>query len=102
LWGFIRHYSLVWLAASLHSFIAFCVSGIVWTENIISFKKQWPKQESLIPGQKNAVNTPLINPEKVYLPSLHILLGLTKNFDQNSAEFMCLNNKFPRTSDDKI
>jgi hypothetical protein len=27
-------------------------------------QKQWPKRESLIPGQKN-VNTPLINPEEV-------------------------------------
>jgi hypothetical protein len=31
-------------------------------------QKQWPKLESLILGQKNAVNTPLINPEKfIYL-----------------------------------
>jgi hypothetical protein len=29
---------------------------------------------------KNAVNTPIINPEKVYLPPMHITLGLTKNF----------------------
>jgi hypothetical protein len=27
-------------------------------------QKQWPKRESLIPGQKN-VTTPLINPEEV-------------------------------------
>jgi hypothetical protein len=41
-------------------------------------KNQWPKRESLIPTQKNVVNTPLINPEKVYLPALHIKLGLIK------------------------
>ena len=39
---------------------------------------QWPKQESFIPGQKNVVNTPLINSEKGYLPSLHIKPGLIK------------------------
>jgi len=65
-------------------------------------QKQWPKLESLILGQKNAVNTPLINPEQVYLPPVHVTLGLRKNFDQNSAGFMYLKNKFPRTSDDKI
>jgi hypothetical protein len=47
------------------------VSGIVRTENIITCKEQWPKQELLIPGQKNAVNTPLINPENVYLSQMH-------------------------------
>jgi len=35
--------------------------------------------QSLIPGQKNVINTPLINPEKAYLPPLQIKLGLIKN-----------------------
>jgi hypothetical protein len=35
--------------------------------------------QPLIPGQKNVVNTPLMNPEKAYLPSLQIKLGLIKN-----------------------
>jgi hypothetical protein len=65
-------------------------------------QKQGPKRESLIPGQKNAANTPLMNPEKIYLPSVHIILGFTKHFDQNSAGFMYLKNKFSWISDDKI
>jgi hypothetical protein len=60
----------------------------------------------LTAGQKNVVNTPLINHEKVYLPPLHIKLGLIKNFvkemDQNSAGCMCLKSKCPKISDDKI
>jgi len=59
-------------------------------------KKQWPKRVTLIPGQKNAVNTPIINNEKVYLPPLHITIGLTKNFDQNIAGFIYLENKDKR------
>jgi len=54
-------------------------------------QKQWPKREPFIPGQKNVTNTPLINPEKVYLPLLHIRLGIKKfrqGVDQNSAGFM--------------
>jgi TRAP-type uncharacterized transport system substrate-binding protein len=60
----------------------------------------------LIPGEKNAVNNPLIKPEKVYLSPLHIKLGLIKNFVkamyQNRDGFMYLKNKFPRISDTKI
>ena len=53
-------------------------------------QKRWSKQESLILGQKNLVNTPLINLEKF------IYLRCTSNFDskkffktvgQNSAVF---------------
>jgi len=60
----------------------------------------------LIPGQKNAVNNPLIKPEKVYLLPMHIKLGLIKNcvkaMYQNTAGFMYLKKKFPRISDTKI
>jgi hypothetical protein len=57
----------------------------------------------LIPGQKSVINTPLINSEKVYLPPLHIKLGLIKDFvkviGQNSAGFMYLKNHLPRIID---
>ena len=60
----------------------------------------------VIPGQKNVVHTPFMNPEKVYLPLLHIKHGLIKKFikgmDQNSAGFMYLKYKFPRISDCKM
>jgi hypothetical protein len=52
------------------------------------------------------LNNPLVNPEKVFLPPLHIKLGLMKNFvkamDKNGAEFMYLKHKFLRLSDAKI
>jgi len=45
----------------------------------------------IIPRHKNGVNNPLIKPEKVYLPPLHIKLGLIKNLVkamyQNKAGF---------------
>ena len=40
--------------------------------------KLWPKRTSLMPGEKNFVNPLLVLPEKIYLPTLHIKLGLTK------------------------
>jgi len=39
-------------------------------------KKHWPKREKFIPGMKYVANNPLINHEKMYLPLLHIKLGL--------------------------
>jgi hypothetical protein len=50
------------------------------------------KLDSLIAGQKRTVHTAIINPKKVYLPPLHIRLGLMKIFvkamDRNRAGFM--------------
>jgi hypothetical protein len=42
--------------------------------------KLWPKQTSLTAGEKNIVSPPLVLPEKICLPPLHIKLGLMKNF----------------------
>lgn len=69
-------------------------------------KKEWPKRETLLPGQKNIVNVPLVNKEMILLPPLHIKLGLFKNFvkamDKDGAGFRYLKEKFPRVSDAKI
>ena len=68
-------------------------------------KKVWPKR-SLTPGEKNVVNPPLVVPEKIYLPPLHIKLGLMKNFvkgmDRTGEGFTYLKNKFPKVSEAKI
>ena len=42
--------------------------------------KLWPKGTSLTSGGGDVVNPPLVLPEKIYLPPLHIKLGLMKNF----------------------
>jgi len=42
--------------------------------------KLWPKRTSLTPGDKYVVNPPPVLPEIIYLPPLHIKLGLMKNF----------------------
>jgi len=65
-----------------------------------------PKRTSLMPGEKNVVNPPLVPSEKIYLPLLHIKLGLMKNFvkgrDKTGRGFEYLRNKFPNVSDAKI
>ena len=59
-----------------------------------------------MPGEKNVVNPPLVLPEKIYLPPLHIKLGLMKNFvkgmDKTGRGFECVRNKFPNVSNTEI
>jgi len=58
-----------------------------------------------MPGEKNVINPPLVLPEKIYLPLLHIKLGFMKNFvkgkDKTSSGFKYVRNKFPNVSDAK-
>jgi len=42
--------------------------------------KLWIKRTSLMPGEKNVISPPLFLPEKIYLPPLHMKLGLMKTF----------------------
>ena len=69
-------------------------------------QKDWPKRISFIPGQKNVIHPPLVDQDKIYLPPLHIKLGLIKNFvkalDRNGPGLAYLKSKFPGISDAKI
>ena len=65
--------------------------------------KEWPKRNSYAPGVKYIQHIPLVNPDKVLMPPLHIKLGLMKNFvkamaKQNSNGFKFLCKKFSKLS----
>ena len=51
----------------------------------------------------NVENQPLVEPNKILLPSVHLKLGLMKNFakamNQEEATFTYLWEKFPRLSE---
>ena len=68
--------------------------------------KEWPKHESLMPGQKNVVHLSQVNSDMIILPSLRIKLGLFKKFfkalGKNVVGFHYLKEKCPRLSDYKI
>ena len=68
--------------------------------------KLWPKRSSLTSGEKNVVNPHLVLLEKIFLPPLHIKLGLMKNLvkgtDKTRRGFEYLRNKFRNVSDAKI
>jgi hypothetical protein len=54
----------------------------------------------------NVENQPLVDPIKILLPTMHLNLGLMKNFlkakNQEEATFNYLREKFPRLSEAKF
>jgi len=56
--------------------------------------------------EKNVVNSPLVLPEKIFLPPLLIKLGLMKNFmkgvDKTGRRLEYVRNKFRNVSHTKI
>lgn len=69
-------------------------------------RKTWPPRESFVPGSANVLHNNLVQPNKIYLPPLHIKLGLMKNFvkalDKSGSTFQYLCQKFPAISDAKL
>ena len=68
--------------------------------------KEWPRREDFTPGKHNVKFKPLVDPQKIYLPPLHIKLGLMKNFvkgmDTTGEGFKYLRRMFPGLSDAKL
>lgn len=68
--------------------------------------KEWPLRENIVPGLKNVLNEPLVEQQKIYLPPLHIKLGLIKNFvkalNREGNAFLYLRRKFARISEAKL
>ena len=69
-------------------------------------KKVWPQRKSFEPGIQNVHYPPLVDPQKILLPPLHIKLGLMKNvvkaLDKEKPGFKYLYEKFPILSEAKI
>lgn len=69
-------------------------------------QREWPSRHGLEPGSHNVQSRPLIEPQKILPPPLHIKLGLMKNFvkvlDKGGRGFAYLGQKFPRVSREKL
>ena len=70
-------------------------------------KLDWPLRVGYEPGRNSVSEKPLVQPQKIYLPPLHIKLGLMKNFvksmaKKNSRGFKYLQKKFPNVSEAKL
>lgn len=68
--------------------------------------KVWEKRDSFEIGKGNIIHKPLVAPEKVLLPPLHIKLGLMKQFvkslDKDGRCFGYIEKKFPKLSEVKL
>lgn len=62
-------------------------------------RKSWPSRTSFQIGQKNVINIPLVQADKIILPPLHLKLGYIKQFvkqlDKESDAFSHLKSVFP-------
>ena len=90
-------------------FTKYCCFLCLWDSRAVKehyIRKEWPLRKSFVVGETNIQHTPLVKPSLIYLPSLHIKLGLMKNFvkalDQNGDAFKYLCSKFPYISNAKL
>ena len=66
-----------------HGFRKFCCFICEWNSRAQSLhysRKDWSSRKSLEPGIINVENQPLVEPSKILFPSMHLKLGLMKNF----------------------
>ena len=68
--------------------------------------KTWPARSSLTPGSLNVLNDPLVPPDNVLLPPLHIKLGLMKQYvkalNKEGEAFGYIQKKFPKKTYAKL
>ena len=91
-------------------FTKFCCFLCLWDSRATSqhyTKSNWELRSNYTPGKVSVSHLPLVAPEKIYLPPLHIKLGLMKNFvkamaKKNSLGFQYLCKKFPKLSEAKL
>ena len=69
-------------------------------------KKDWPAREDLAVDDKNIINEPLVNRDRIILPPLHIKLCLMKQFvkalDRNGDCLNYIAKTFPSLSMEKL
>ena len=71
------------LLLGLQGFTKYCCFICEWDSRNWSLhysRKYWPVRKSLEPGIINVENQPLVELSKILLPSMHLKLGLMKNF----------------------
>ena len=91
-------------------FTKFCCFLCLWNSRAVNehcVKRDWMLRTEYEPGVSSVHHIPLVDPNKIFLPSLHIKLGLMKNFVKalgktESAGFQYLVEKFPKISAAKL
>ena len=77
-----------------------------WADDQHYIRQEWPPRQALETGSHNVQARPLVEPNKILLPPLHIKLELMKNFvkamDREGRGFTFLQLKFPRIRLEKL
>jgi len=83
-------------------FTKYCCFTCEWDSRARSLhysRKDWPARKSVEPGNMNVENQPLVEPSKIWLPSMRLKLGLMKHFvmavNQEEAAFSYLLESSP-------
>jgi hypothetical protein len=91
-------------------FTKYCCFMCLWDSRATDehyIRCDWEPRNSYQPGKSSIQFPPLVDPHKIFMPPLHIKLGLMKNFVKamaktNSAGFQYLAQKFPKISAGKL
>lgn len=91
-------------------FTKYCCFLCLWDSRAVDqhyVKCDWPLRTDYEPGRGSVKFDPLVKPADIFLPPLHIKLGLMKNFVKrmsktNSRGFQYLVAKFPKISSAKL
>ena len=91
-------------------FTKFCCFLCLWDSRATSehyTKSDWGMRSTYVPGASSVQSVPLVDSQKIFLPPLHIKLGLMKNFVKamakvNSEGFQYLCGKFPKITTAKL
>ena len=90
-------------------FTKYCCFLCLWDSRAVyqHYKlKDWESRSTFVPGEHSLKENPLVDMNKVFLPPLHIKLGLMKNFvkalHKNGAAFQHLSTVFPGLSAAKL
>ena len=72
----------------------------------MKLSKDWPIPDEIEQGKHNIMHKPLLKSDRIFLPSLHVKLGLFKQFvkalDKECSAFAYVAEKFPLLSQAKI
>jgi hypothetical protein len=109
-WHICGELKVVFLLMGLQlGYTKFCCFLCDWdsrAKTLHYLKRDWPQRKSLKVREKNVQHPALAEWHKIFLPPLHIKLGLMKNFvkvmGQTGSAFKYRAEKFPRLSEAKI
>ena len=109
-WSICADFKVIGLLTGMQSgFTKYCCFLCLWDSRATVehyVKQQWPARTEYEPGKMSVKQTPLVNPEAIFLPPLHIKLGLMKNFVQalnkDGEGFGHLKQMFPKITEAKL